>query len=97
MPSTAPRAADPRIVVSLEPGPQGTVRLSYDQPGFEMPAQWLRALAGTRRYITAYRPPLIEIDRARLRKLQFSQAELAEIGFSLVSRLAALASYVPGS
>ena len=97
MPSTAHRAAHRRVVVSLEPGPKGTVRLSYDSPGFDIPAPWLRALAAARRRIAACRPPVIEIDRVRLRTLQFSQAELAEIGFSLVSRLSALDSHLPGS
>jgi hypothetical protein len=35
-------------------------------------------------------PPVIEIDRAKLLKLKFTQEELAAIGFSLVLRLSGL-------
>jgi hypothetical protein len=38
-------------------------------------------------------PSVIEIDRAKLLQLRFSQDELAEIGFSLVLRLSGLLRY----
>ena len=38
-------------------------------------------------------PVSLEVDAARLRKLEFSQQELAEIGFGLLSRLSTLIKY----
>ncbi|HTS22462.1 MAG TPA: hypothetical protein VMN79_11720 [Casimicrobiaceae bacterium] len=78
------------VVVSLQPGPAGTFRLGYERPRFEMPPQWSNVLAQLPHSTHAYSPSVVELDRDKLRRLQFSQAELAEIGFSLVSRLWAL-------
>jgi hypothetical protein len=88
--SVAESLTNRNVVASLQPGPKGTVRIAYDHPRFEMPREWSRQLEATRQFAVPYAPPVIEIDRKKLRKLQFSEAELAEIGFSLVLRLWAL-------
>jgi hypothetical protein len=79
------------VVVSLESGPKGSLRLTYESPSFKMPPEWSHQVPASRHFGVAYAASGIELDREKLRKLQFSQAELAEIGFSLVSRLWALA------
>lgn len=77
------------LVASLEAGPPGKLRVRYrfsDAGVFGLlqrhtrPAQWRRSLPSR----------VVEVDRAKLHKLQFSQRELAEIGFGLVSHLCAL-------
>jgi hypothetical protein len=80
------------VVASLQPGPRGKVRLSYEYP--RPPATngplsgWHASHLSSH---VAYSSSVIELDRAKLRKMQFSQEELAEIGFSLVARLCGLA------
>lgn len=77
------------LVASLEAGPPGKLRVRYrfsDAGVFALlprrisPREWRRSLPSY----------LVEIDRTKLHKLQFSQRELAEIGFGLVSQLCAL-------
>jgi hypothetical protein len=76
------------VVVSLQPGPKGTFRLSYEIPKFEMQRPlWQQQLGPRRQFASSYAPSAIEIDPEKLRKLQFSKDELAEIGFSLVKQL----------
>ena len=79
------------VVASLQPGPKGTVRLSYEFPSPDMVRHFLEGLVPQTEMRHIYMaPPVIEIDRAKLLQLKFSQAELAEIGFSLVLRLSGL-------
>ena len=86
-----------KVVVGLEAGPKGSLRLVFDQPTFKFPREWSHQLSQSHQFVGAYAPTVIELDREKLRRLQFSQAELAEIGFSLVSRLwAAAQSSEPG-
>lgn len=81
------------VVASLQPGPKGTVRLSYEYPHFDMARRFLRGFVPQIQMQHAYVSSVIEIDRTKLRELKFSQQELAEIGFSLVLRLSALVRY----
>jgi hypothetical protein len=77
------------VVASLRAGPAGKVRVGYDLPFRRVLADWSHRLrsGGKRAYDIS---PVIEIDRAKLRRLKFSQQELAEIGFGLVMNLAVL-------
>ena len=84
---------DLSVVASLQPGPKGMVRLSYEYPHIDMAAHLLQGFAPQVQMQGAYMSPVIEIDRAKLRRLEFSQEELAEIGFSLVLRLSGLVHY----
>jgi len=82
------------VVASLQPGPKGTVRLSYESPDPHMVRRFLVGLVPpTQMQQTYAAPSVIEIDRAKLLQLKFSQEELAEIGFSLVLRLSGLLRY----
>ena len=82
------------VVASLQPGPRGTVRLSYESPDPNMVRRFLEGLVPpTHMQQTYVAPSVIEIDRAKLLQLKFSQEELAEIGFSLVLRLSGLLRY----
>jgi hypothetical protein len=85
------------VVASLQPGPKGTVRLSYEYPHVDVASSWLKGFALRAPIQYAYVSPVIEIDRAKLRRLEFSQEELAEIGFSLVLRLSGLLHLSDGS
>jgi hypothetical protein len=79
------------VVASLQPGPKGTVRLSYEYPHIDLARYFLEGFALRAQMQQPYvSPPVIEIDRAKLLRLKFSQEELAEIGFSLVLRLSGL-------
>jgi hypothetical protein len=79
------------VVASLQPGPKGTVRLSYEYPHIDLAKQFLEGFVPRAQMQQAYMSaPIIEIDRAQLLQLKFSQEELAEIGFSLVLRLSGL-------
>lgn len=81
------------VVASLQPGPTGMVRLSYEYPNLDMAGRFLEGFGPLSRMQYAYVSPIIEIDRAKLKQLKFSQEELAEIGFSLALRLSALLRY----
>jgi hypothetical protein len=82
---------DQSVVATLNPGPKGTVRLSYEYPRFDLARYFLEGFAPRMQMQHAYvSPPAIEIDRAKLLKLKFTQEELAAIGFSLVLRLSGL-------
>src|ERR1700745_2878820 len=82
------------VAASLQPGPKGTVRLTYEYPLIDLAKYFLQGFAPRTQTLPAYvSPPIIEIDRAKLLQLKFSQQELAEIGFSLVLRLSALLRY----
>ena len=78
------------VVASLQPGPSGKVRLSYDYPQLNVASQLPQEFMRHIHMQHAYLSPIIEIDRAKLRELKFSQQELAEIGFSLVAKLSVL-------
>jgi len=79
------------VAASLRPGPRGTVRLTYEYPHVDLARYFLEGFAPPAQALPAYMsPPVIEIDRAKLLQLKFSQQELAEIGFSLVLRLSGL-------
>jgi hypothetical protein len=84
------------VVASLQPGPQGTVRLSYEYPHTDMASRFLERFTPRVQIPHVYVSPVIEIDRAKLLQLKFSQEELAEIGFSLVLRLSGLLRYSGG-
>ena len=84
------------VVASLQPGPKGTVRLSYEYPHFDMASRFLEGFATWSKTKYVYQSPVIEINRAKLRHLTFSQEELAEIGFSLVLRLSGLLRFSGG-
>lgn len=76
------------VVVSLQPGPKGTFRLSYEIPAFEMQRPlWQHHVGSSRQLTASSAPSAIEINPEKLRKLQFSKDELVEIGFSLVKQL----------
>ena len=79
------------VVASLQPGPEGKLRLSYEYPQLSVTGGVLGPAMNFGSLNVTYVSPVIEIDRVKLRKLQFTQQELAEIGFSLVARLSALA------
>ena len=81
------------VVASLQPGPTGKVRLSYECPRIDMASQFMHGFLPSVQMRHAYQSSVIEIDRGKLRELKFSQQELAEIGFSLVARLSALVRY----
>jgi len=82
------------VVASLQPGPKGTVRLSYESPDPDTVRHFLEGLVPQTQMQHAYvAPSVIEVDRAKLLQLKFSQEELAEIGFSLVLRLSGLLRY----
>jgi hypothetical protein len=81
------------VVASLQPGPKGMVRLSYEYPHIDMASHFLEGFVPRIQMQHAYVSPVIEIDRTKLRQLKFSQEELAEIGFSLVLRLSGLLQY----
>lgn len=82
------------VVASLQRGPKGTVRLSYESPDPAMVRHFLEGFVPqTKLQHTYVAPSVIEIDRAKLLQLKFSQEELAEIGFSLVLRLSGLLRY----
>ena len=79
------------VVASLQPGPKGTVRLTYEYPQVDLAKHFLKGFTLPAKMQHAYvSPPVIEIDRVKLLQLKFSQQELAEIGFSLVLRLSGL-------
>jgi hypothetical protein len=79
------------VIASLQPGPKGTVRLTYEYPHIDLAKYFLEGFTPRAQMQQAYvSPPIIEIDRAKLLQLKFSQEELAEIGFSLVLRLSGL-------
>ena len=80
------------VIASLQPGPIGKVRLSYECPRVEM-SQLMQGLLPSVQMHHVYQSSVIEIDRSQLRALKFTQQELAEIGFSLVARLSALVRY----
>ena len=79
------------VLASLQAGPPGKLRLSLDYPNggiirgllgsFHLPARWRHHTTGA---------SVVEIDRGKLQRLEFSQQELAEIGFSLVTMLGVL-------
>jgi|GEM_PF-2640228 len=76
------------VLASLQAGPPGKLRVDLDFPNGGI----IRGLLGNfdwpakrRHHATA--PSVIEIDRGKLQRLQFSQHELAEIGFILVTKL----------
>jgi hypothetical protein len=82
---------DQSVVASLQPGPRGTVRLSYEYPHADMASHFMEGFVPQAQMQQAYvSPTVVEIDRAKLLQLKFSQEELAEIGFSLVLRLSGL-------
>jgi len=82
------------VVASLQPGPKGTVRLSYESPHQDLVRHFLEGLVPPAQVRQTYvASSVIEIDRAKLLQLKFSQEELAEIGFSLVLRLSGLLRY----
>jgi hypothetical protein len=79
------------VVASLQAGPKGMVRLTYEYPHLDLAKSFLAGFTLPVQRLQAYVcPPVIEIDRAKLLQLKFSQQELAEIGFSLVLRLSGL-------
>jgi len=79
------------VVASLQPGPKGAVRLTYEYPHRDLAKYFLEGFTARAQMEQAYvSPPVVEIDRAKLLRLKFSQEELAEIGFSLVLRLSGL-------
>jgi hypothetical protein len=84
---------EPSVIASLHLGPKGTVRLSYEYSHFDMTKRFLGGFAFPAATQQTYLSPVIEIDRTKLKDLKFSQQELAEIGFSLVLRLSALARH----
>lgn len=79
------------VLASLQAGPPGKLRLSLDFPNggiirgllgsFHLPVRQRHHTTGT---------SVVEIDRAKLQRLEFSQQELAGIGFSLVTMLGVL-------
>jgi hypothetical protein len=73
---------DESVIAPLQRGPNGKLRLSYEYPRADVSNSL--GLGYQHLY------PVIEIDSAKLRKLQFSQQELDEIGFSLLARLSTL-------
>lgn len=77
------------VVAHLEGGPRNTLRVRYDVPARAFVYEQLEGL-NVRPTQTAQVDPVVEIDRDKLRKLQFSRDELAEIGFALVTRLRAV-------
>jgi hypothetical protein len=82
------------VVASLQPGPKETVRLSYESPDPDMVRHFLKGLVPPIQMQQTYvAPSVIEIDRAKLLQLKFSQEELAEIGFRVVLRLSGLLRY----
>jgi hypothetical protein len=91
--SAARIVEDQTVVASLQPGPNGTVRLSFEYPEAVLEGFSLGNFAEQGQMARVYASPVIEIDRDQLKQLQFSQEELAEIGFSLVARLSALVRY----
>jgi hypothetical protein len=79
------------VVASLQAGPKGMVRLTYEYSHLDLAKSFLAGFTLPVQRLQAYVcPPVIEIDRAKLLQLKFSQQELAEIGFSLVLRLSGL-------
>lgn len=96
MPQSAAKAnivEDQTVVASLQPGPNGTVRLSYEYPDSVLEGFSLGRLGPLGESARIYASPVIELDREKLREMKFSQEELAEIGFSLVARLSGLVRY----
>jgi hypothetical protein len=89
-PATIDVVEEQSVLASLQPGPKGTVRLSYEYPRLDIASYWLKGFALRAPVQYTYASSVIEIDRAKLRRLEFSQEELAEIGFSLVLRLSGL-------
>jgi hypothetical protein len=91
-------AIEGKVVVSLQPGPKGTLRLSYEFPQLKMSRSLLpQQQASWQKLASSFAPSAIEIDPEKLRKLQFSKEDLVEIGFSLVKQLwaqSALAQHV---
>ncbi|MGH8152463.1 MAG: hypothetical protein ACREPF_06975 [Rhodanobacteraceae bacterium] len=81
------------VIASLTAGPHGTVRVSYSFPFRKALAALFRRFRPSVSRLTDYPPCVLEIDRAKLHRLQFSQQELAGIGFSLVAHLAVLDAY----
>ena len=79
------------VLASLQAGPPGKLRVDLDFPNGGI----IRGLLGNynwpaRRRHNATAPSVIEIDRGKLQRLQFTQQELAEIGFILVAKLCVL-------
>lgn len=79
------------VLASLQAGPPGKLRLDLDFPNGGI----VRSLLGSFRMPARQRHQatvnsVIEIDRGKLQRLQFTQRELAEIGFSLVTKLCIL-------
>jgi hypothetical protein len=79
---------EPSVVTTLRPGPGDTVRITYEYPRFDAASSFLEGFRLQGRTAYACLSPVIEVDRAKLMQLKFTQQELAEIGFSLVMRLA---------
>jgi len=88
--SVADLLEEQSVVASLQPGPKGKVRLSYEFPNIDVGSRSLRGFTQYTQMPQVYIPSVIEIDRIKLRELKFSQEELVEIGFSLVATLSAL-------
>jgi hypothetical protein len=62
------------VVASLQPGPKGTVRLSYGSTDPDQVRHFLEGLVPRARMQHAYAAPSVfEIDRAKLLQLKFSQ------------------------
>ena len=78
------------VTVSLCAGPPGKLRLEFGFPYRKLLEGLLRRFRpGTPHFSSMhYTPPILEVDRANLHRLNFSQQELAEIGFGLVKQLA---------
>lgn len=79
------------VLASLQAGPPGKLRLDLDFPNGGI----VRSLLGNFNWPARQRhratvTSVIEIDRDKLQHLRFSQQELAEIGFSLVTKLCVL-------
>ncbi|HWG10848.1 MAG TPA: hypothetical protein VN693_05045 [Rhodanobacteraceae bacterium] len=83
------------VTASLCAGPPGKLRVEYSFPYRKVLANLFRRFrSGTMKSgAAAYGSPVLEIDRAKLRRLDFSQQELAGIGFSLVRQLMILERY----
>jgi len=64
---------EPSVVASLQLGPKGTVRLSYEYSHFDMTKSFLGGFALPAPMRQTYMSPVIEIDRAKLKDLKFSQ------------------------
>jgi hypothetical protein len=78
------------VVASLQAGPPGRVRVGFNLPFFKAAGALLSGFRWRRRPVPYQSSATLEIDRAKLQHLDFSQQELAAIGFSFASRLCAV-------